>query len=485
MNDSHFVSHDQLPMLPPRSTVRHGTAEPYVILLLTISVLSLLSDLPLVAEWRGLKIKSIDLFSDLRDSAPGPIPTEFLLTEADALLAQAALPPPAPSEMGPFLPLGRTDLPDIKNDQIVDMSATNTALMRFQAALKNSDRALARIAYFGDSAIEGDLVTEDLRAFLQARFGGSGLGLLPIIASAWRKTVSIGHSEGWQTYSLIARSPEVPLGVAGLTFVPDSDSGTSVWSSFHTRSTQGDTMHPILARLFYGSVRGRASVNVRLNGVTKPKGDLIADGAAHALAMGTEQPFSDLTLTFRGVPSIYGLSLDSTIGVQVDNFGFRSQAGFGLMHLSTALMNQLNTELHYDLIVLQYGLNVSNPTMKNFDWYQKRMVETIVHMQRCFPTADVLLIGVGDNSVHDQGRIVSNPALPALIQAQALAARETGIAFWNLQEAMGGPGSMVQWVKNGWARKDYKHFRGDGAKRVAELLMEALMHHIDAHAANP
>lgn len=37
-----------------------------------------------------------------------------------------------------------------------------------------------RIAYFGDSFIESDNITADLRTHLQEQFGGSGIGFLPM-----------------------------------------------------------------------------------------------------------------------------------------------------------------------------------------------------------------------------------------------------------------------------------------------------------------
>ena len=59
--------------------------------------------------------------------------------------------------------------------------STMRGMSRFYDALaqRASSRRPVRIAYFGDSFIEGDILTADLRAMLQSRFGGCGVGYVP------------------------------------------------------------------------------------------------------------------------------------------------------------------------------------------------------------------------------------------------------------------------------------------------------------------
>src|SRR5262245_44146680 len=66
--------------------------------------------------------------------------------------------------------------------------------------LKTGKKKKVRIAYFGDSMIEGDLLTQTLRKLLQQSFGGSGVGFVPITSqvSKFRQSVMDNYSGGWQ-----------------------------------------------------------------------------------------------------------------------------------------------------------------------------------------------------------------------------------------------------------------------------------------------
>ncbi|MCR6720156.1 MAG: hypothetical protein NVV59_07580 [Chitinophagaceae bacterium] len=66
--------------------------------------------------------------------------------------------------------------------------------------LKTTGRGKVRIAYFGDSMIEGDLMSQTLRKLMQEQFGGQGVGFVPITSqvSHFRQTVSAVFSSGWK-----------------------------------------------------------------------------------------------------------------------------------------------------------------------------------------------------------------------------------------------------------------------------------------------
>ena len=61
-----------------------------------------------------------------------------------------------------------------------------------------------------------------------------------------------------------------------------------------------------------------------------------------------------------------------------------------------------------------------------------------------------------------------------MLHAQRKIAKRLGIPFWNLFGAMGGENSMVRFVENDWASKDYTHLSFRGGKEVAKALLQAL-----------
>ena len=61
-----------------------------------------------------------------------------------------------------------------------------------------------RIAWFGDSGIEADLITQTIRDSLQKWHGGKGVGYMPVLSRApgYRKTITHKFSSNWLWESL-------------------------------------------------------------------------------------------------------------------------------------------------------------------------------------------------------------------------------------------------------------------------------------------
>ena len=142
--------------------------------------------------------------------------------------------------------------------------------------------------------------------------------------------------------------------------------------------------------------------------------------------------------------------------------------------LNPSLMNAFDRELGYDLIVLHYGANVLGYGSLNYKWYERNMTTVVENLRQCFPNADILIISTADKSSKIEGVMQTDPAVTALARAQRNYARNTNSGFINLYDVMGGNGSMITWVNNGWAGKDYTHFSASGSKRIAKLIYKEI-----------
>ena len=58
-----------------------------------------------------------------------------------------------------------------------------------------------------------------------------------------------------------------------------------------------------------------------------------------------------------------------------------------------------------------------------------------------------------------------------------------GAVFWDMYEAMGGPGTMPKWALENpaLASKDYIHFTSKGAKKIASLFFDSLKEDYDSY----
>jgi lysophospholipase L1-like esterase len=191
----------------------------------------------------------------------------------------------------------------------------------------------------------------------------------------------------------------------------------------------------------------------------------------------TEGIFTDGTFYFRNAKGLQalGVVLEDNTGVVVDNFSLRGNSGVVLDALDMNSCRALNEIRAYDLIILQYGLNVATEQMNEYGWYRDRMVKVIQHIRECFPETDILLLGVSDRSKYRNGFYQTMPEVMSLLKAQYQAAQIAQVPFWSVFDAMGGENAMVRYVDRRWASKDYTHLSFRGGKEIASLLFNALI----------
>ena len=129
------------------------------------------------------------------------------------------------------------------------------------------------------------------------------------------------------------------------------------------------------------------------------------------------------------------------------------------------------------LIILQYGGN-SVPYMnkeKSIQGYKNSMIAQVKLFQSMAPKAKILFVGPADMSTNVKGEKQTYPQLEPTIKILKEVCAETGIAYWDLYEAMGGHNSMIKWVESNLAGKDYLHFTREGASKVADMLYNTYM----------
>ena len=95
----------------------------------------------------------------------------------------------------------------------------------------------------------------------------------------------------------------------------------------------------------------------------------------------------------------YGAVFESDAGVVVDNYSVRSNNGQAMFWTDPSVNAQIDAMLHYDLVILQYGLNIMQAGVKDYSGYSRQIEKMVAYVRRCFPGAAVLVLGVSDRSV--------------------------------------------------------------------------------------
>ena len=193
-----------------------------------------------------------------------------------------------------------------------------------------------------------------------------------------------------------------------------------------------------------------------------------------------KDPVNNLMVQFKcqESPEIYGLALDNTTGVAVDNVPLRGCAGLIFTSIDQQLLRDMYKELNVKLFILQFGGNVVPYIADNYRNYEKWFFSQIVRLRALCPGASVLVIGVADMSIKDRDKFVSYPNLENVKNAVKNAAFRAGAAYWDMNKAMGGENSMSAWVNANppLASKDYVHFNPRGSKIIAQMFYNAFIY---------
>jgi lysophospholipase L1-like esterase len=334
-----------------------------------------------------------------------------------------------------------------------------------------------RVLHYGDSPTTGDLITADARALFQKQFGDGGAGFV-LIAKPWAWYFHRGVDMDSSKWTIdVAGDTQLKDGLHGLGGASFQGSPGAV-AEFTIKNEQ----HTAEIAFLEQPEGGTFSFEADGNELGKVETAEIAGEERHPGWASFELPAGSKKFTVRvqsGRVRLYGVEfskgrpgvLYSSLGVNGANITLLSHA-FNGAHWAAQLH-------HYspDLVVLAYGTNESGfPKFVDSTWGAE-MKSVVKRLQAALPDASILLMSPMDRGErNDRGEIETIAAMPRLVKIEAKVAEETGVAFFNTFQAMGGDGTMARWyaAEPRLVGSDYIHPMPAGAKIVGELLYDAL-----------
>lgn len=350
---------------------------------------------------------------------------------------------------------------------IEDYSMNGNGLANFKKAVSESSHRTVRIAVIGDSYIEGDILTQDIRQSLQNRFGGQGVGYVPAYNAqpGFRQTVR-QTSSGWTEHEIRHNMPENMKILAGEYYTSGGNGSASFKGTTRYENLDKWSRTSVLATAPEGGI-------VTLTTDNGSEDHQIAAGN-QVTAITAQGTTTSATVTASAGVNVLGIYLDGDKGVQVDNMSLRGNSGQTHRKLSAALCNEMRQYIDYDLIVVEYGINALSSQQSNYNGYKNIMKQTVSRLRECYPEADILVMGIGDRGQKLGTEIKSIPTAPNMVKAQRDVARETGVLFWDTRKAMGGQDAVVEWRNKGLINPDFIHLNKKGGQAMAELFVKAL-----------
>ncbi|MBX2916491.1 MAG: hypothetical protein KF856_14570 [Cyclobacteriaceae bacterium] len=437
------------------------------LLLIVIGALLISSLIP-AFKIGSIDIKKSDLLADIKTD-PQPIQAE--VQAMDSIVQDSIVDSVIQIKLEPIAEA----FPCPDKNCLQDFSPDKSTLKNFFRALRQANRKQVRIAFYGDSFIEGDVLCGSFRDTLQGLYGGRGVGFVPIASEVAQYRTSIQHTySNWETYSLVGKkSSHITLGISGHAFIPLPENEAEFKPPRKPANKKFDRIS-----LFYKS-KNKTLLQYVVNDTIFVNDTLPASQLANQVKLQAEQA-AVIKLSFANPDSVlaYGLNFDTETGIFVDNLAMRGNSGIGLYGLDTICLKQFDHYLKYNLILLQYGLNVVTETdSTDYTWYESRMVKVVNRLQKVFPDAGIILIGISDRAANQNGKIKTIPAIDRMRKAQLKIAQRTQIAYWDLFEAMGGENSIVKFAeaKPPLAAKDFTHLTFLGGRRLAKKLTDALL----------
>jgi lysophospholipase L1-like esterase len=353
----------------------------------------------------------------------------------------------------------------------------DTGLDSFYRALARTERkeSVTRIVHYGDSPTTADLITGDVRALLQARFGDAGHGFILVDKPwAWYQHDLVKLTgTGWRSAPasrFIAQDGFFGLGGVSFTgaakaytrvhFESGADSNFELW---YERQPNGGSVSLVADEVPIGSVD--------TSGTTKEPGFASFKSIAPASTL-------ELRVT-SGTVRVFGISATRPgSGIVYDSLGLNGAS----VTVMTRMFNQQHwaAELQHrnpDLVVINYGTNEADFPDFVEKQYEKELRTAIARLRLALPETALLIMSPMDRGHRTgPGQIETMPTIPRIVEIQRRVARETGCGFFDTFHAMGGDGTMSRWYTQQprLVSADFIHPYPAGGKIIAEAIVKEL-----------
>ncbi len=349
-------------------------------------------------------------------------------------------------------------IPKVAVDSTTD---SRIFLQSFYASLAESGNKAVRVLHYGDSQIEEDRMSQQIREALQSKYGGSGAGLMPLAQTIPSRTVR-------QQLRMNDR------------FIQPAQGPRRYLVYGPKRDQREDGLYGVMGQVAVMNdslVRGSeelTAVCTPLDGRPRyTQWRVYADSSVH-------YSFAGDSVFLSGQGKVYGLSQQSDTGVIVDNIPMRGCLGLVFTKMDREQLVTFYREENVQLIIMQFGGNAipSNKNPGTIQGIVKGLRQQVQYLRSCAPQASILFIGPSDMLTQIDGEWQTYPMVPYMDKLLRKMALEENIAYFSLYRWMGGVGSMARWQEIGLAGSDGVHFTRSGARKagnaVANWLLEPM-----------
>ncbi len=458
------------------------SGSPLSVILLAVAALFVLSLLPW-GDLTGNCLKNFSLISDLIPESDRSFVTHEEIDPALAALTATGTATNATTDTYAAdtvaVTLPPTSLPDSfdapRDDGtvLIEDYSSGTATASLRKSFAATSARMVRVAVIGDSYIEGDIFTQNVRSLLQDRYGGAGVGYMAAHSNfpGFRQSVR-QTSQGWTERDMRHIGTDSVKPLAGVYY--SAAPGATVTYKGSRRPPHADAWERSLL-MFIAPAEGTITLTTDGGEVTHTIAALPEiqsvrlDGHTTKLTVRTD---------INGLKML-GAWLEGNTGIGVDCMSMRGNSGITHRNVSDIIARQSRKWIDYDLIIFEYGINALTSVQKDYSAYESAMVSAVNKVKSQYPGAAILVMAIGDRGQKHGTTVGSIATAQAMVMAQRNVARRTGSLFWDTRAAMGGNDAAVDWHKRALVNSDYIHLNHKGGAELARIFVNALTRSLD------
>jgi lysophospholipase L1-like esterase len=340
-----------------------------------------------------------------------------------------------------------------------------------------ADRTIS-IIHIGDSHIQADFITHEVRKNFQQHFGNAGRGLVvPARVAGSNEAFNIITRSPitWQAKRCVYPDQPLPIGIGGITISTDQPNAklnvymNDLWLDYSFNAVT----------LFFqkDSTSYQFAVKDTSNNELGATGGLASESPLNYSRIALSRSVAAMGLeTLKTAPqqvqaTIFGISLENgNRGILYHAIGVN---GAKYAHYNAAaLFAQQTAALRPDIFIISLGTNES----LDYPYVDRNLPQHIdklvTSLQAYNPQAKFILVTPPDAF---RKRTRANPGVATVRDHLLRYAAENGLAFWDMYKAVGGAGAAQAWRTLGLLRADGIHFTKEGYAYQGNLLFNALM----------
>ncbi len=354
--------------------------------------------------------------------------------------------------------------------------------------LENGDTGQVSILHIGDSHIQADFLTREVRRSFQLRFGNAGRGLIfPLRVAGTNEPNDYRSSAnaGWSVAKINspARLPEP--GVSGISISSDQ---SGIY--FDVTTYNHDDLDYAFNQVTLIHAKDTAQFDCRFTDSPIKFGYLMSAGpqvpGENTTVVRFEQPTNyvriqaEQTEAAQNSITVNGLILvNGKPGVLYNSVGING-AHYNDYNKSPLFFRQLQV-IKPDLVIISMGTN-EGANVKITEDEMIASVTTMVNIIRLVnPESCILIVTPTDDYYRKKYK---NPFLRTVHDALLKSAETEKVACWDLYTLTGGYGSCVEWRKAAMMQRDGVHFNKQGYELQGSLLYKALIDSYLKYAAD-